>query len=110
MLRTVEAPDLADFEDLVKGSTTLKALRDQGINTEAIKKIKPTEGGNEVELFDRAGVDFDRVVEHTDGKPHQTADVTSGGQPIGPESIIASILGKLLAGNPPGATGGTESA
>jgi hypothetical protein len=84
ILRTLEVPDLADLEDVLTGDVTLKQAREQGLNTEVVKKMKvktryvlnrdgdaEKEIEREVELFDRAGVDFDRVTEHTDGRPAQ---------------------------------------
>jgi hypothetical protein len=110
MLRTLEAPDLADFQDAVDGVSDLKALRKQGLNTEVVKKLKtktrtiPSQDGDpvveverEIELYDRAGVDFDRVVEKTAGKDPQATDITSGGKPIGAETTVDRILA-LLAG------------
>lgn len=80
ILRTLEVGDLADMEAVLHGDQTLQDLRGSGVNTEVIKKIKvkvrtDSEGNQEVEreleLYDRAGVDFDRVIETTDGKYHR---------------------------------------
>ena len=38
-----------------------------------------TETEREVELFDRAGADFDRVLDRTDGKPRQVMEIESTG-------------------------------
>lgn len=88
MLRAMESPDLADFDD------ELKALRDSGINTKVVKKLKTktktytqnnepvTETDREVELFDRSGADVDRIVHNTDGAPAQSMKV-DGFIPIG---------------------------
>jgi hypothetical protein len=100
ILRTLEAGDLADFAGLLRGENNLEDLRGMGINTEVVKKIKQktrrVPGGKdangkdvveeiierEIELHDRAGPDFDRVVDQTAGKPQQNVDHTSGGQPF----------------------------
>lgn len=92
-LRTVEAPDLADFGDFMAGTADLEALRTKGIDTAIIKRVKERrttlrmrEGSTEetvtreVELFDRAGEEFDRICDRTDGKPKQSMDVTSHGE------------------------------
>jgi len=77
----MESGDLADFAPLLRGECSIEDLRAKGINTKVIKKSKqrtrrvPTTDGQreeiidrEIELHDRGGVDFDRVIEHTDGK------------------------------------------
>lgn len=85
ILRTLETPDLADFQDAVDGVADLQSLRDSGLNTEVVKKMKVktktykdpttespvTETEREIELFDRAGEDFDRIIDRTAGKPTQ---------------------------------------
>jgi len=80
ILRTLESGDLADMEKVLEGEQTLSQLRESGTNTEIIKKIKvrhrTTKAGDheverEIELFDRAGSDFDRVVDTTAGRPVQ---------------------------------------
>lgn len=85
ILRTLEAPDLADFQDAVDGVSDLRSLRKDGLNTEVVKRMRcktrtiPGRNGDEptvevereIELHDRAGDDFDRIVEQTDGKPSQ---------------------------------------
>jgi hypothetical protein len=40
----------------------------------------------EVELFDRAGIDFDRVLDRTEGKPRQTLEVEGAG--IVPQVLV----------------------
>jgi hypothetical protein len=77
ILRTLETGDVADFLPVVEGKKTLKELRDEGINTEVVKKIKPSEHGVEIELHDRAGADVDRIMDRTDGRPKQTVDVNN---------------------------------
>lgn len=70
ILKTLEVGDLADFQPLMHGMT-LQQLRDQGVNTETLKKYRLGKDGVSFELHDRAGTDFDRVVEQTAGKPEQ---------------------------------------
>jgi hypothetical protein len=80
ILRTLEAGDISDFTDLLNGKVDLKALRKKGVNTEVLKQFKqktrrvPVGNGKseeiidrEIEMHDRAGPEFDRIVEHTDG-------------------------------------------
>jgi hypothetical protein len=91
ILRTLETPDLADFQDAVDGVADLQSLRASGLNTEVVKKMKVktktykdpstespvTETEREIELFDRAGEDFDRIIDRTVGKPtqHETSEI-----------------------------------
>jgi hypothetical protein len=75
ILRTIESGDIADYEPILKGQKSPAELRSEGVNTEMIKKIKPTEHGIEIELHDRAGEDFDRIIGHTDGKPTQRVEM-----------------------------------
>ncbi len=85
VLRAMEAGDLADFAGLLRGENNLEDLRAMGVNTEVIKKCKQKtrkivgqDGAveelveREVELHDRAGEDFDRVCDRTEGKPKQS--------------------------------------
>lgn len=84
VIRTMEAGDLADFAGLLKGENNLEDLRAMGVNTEVIKKIKQKTRKvvgqdeveelveREIELHDRAGADFDRVCDRTEGKPKQS--------------------------------------
>lgn len=90
IIRTMEAGDLADFAGFLKGENNLEDLRAMGINTEVVKKLKqktrkvPVAGGEkddveeiierEIELHDRSGEDFDRVINHTDGNPTQRTE------------------------------------
>lgn len=88
VLRTMEAGDVADMGPLLDGSMSPEQLREAGINTAVIKKIKTktrtlyrgneaegVEVEREVELHDRAGVDFDRIADRTAGKPINRVDV-----------------------------------
>ncbi|MDB5320579.1 MAG: hypothetical protein JWN40_2210 [Phycisphaerales bacterium] len=86
VLRTLEHGDLAEMEALLDGKQSLQELNAAGVNTEVIKKIKvrrrtiPTGEGKppeveverEVELHDRAGEDFDRICDRTEGTPKQS--------------------------------------
>jgi hypothetical protein len=84
----MEAGDLADFDPFFDDGAKLKDLRAAGVNTEIVKKRKekrreiPQEDGppiievdREIELHDRAGDDFDRVMDRTVGKPSQAVEV-----------------------------------
>lgn len=113
-LRSFEAPDMADFAGLLRGQDNLEDLRKSGFNTEAIKKIKqktrlvPKSDGDgtveelverEIELYDRAGQNFDRVVEHTAGRARQSVEVMGkdGGpivqemQPVSPDDAFKNV-------------------
>jgi hypothetical protein len=96
ILRTLEMGDLADFDPVLDGTMTLAQIRDTGVNTEVVKKCKVkirtteepgkppvTEVEREIELYDRAGSDFDRVMDRTEGRPKQAVDLTSDGAPVG---------------------------
>lgn len=88
ILRTLEAGDLLDFESVLKGEETLREAKERGVNTEVIKRIKQkskvvkvADGEfeeiieREIELHDRAGQDFDRIMDRTDGKPKQSIEI-----------------------------------
>lgn len=92
ILRTLEAPDISDFAGLLRGEDALEDLRAMGVNTEPIKRFKqktrkvavPGQPGEveevidrEIELFDRAGDEFDRVCDRTSGRPQQDVKVTA---------------------------------
>lgn len=87
ILRTLEVADLADFEDVMNGISDLTSARQSGLNTEVVKKLKtktrtiPSKDGDhvteverEIELHDRAGDDFDRVMDRTMGRPTQAIE------------------------------------
>lgn len=87
ILRTMEAGDLSDFAGLLRGENTIEDLRAMGVNTEVVKRFKqktrivPKGEGKveevierEIELHDRAGIDFDRVLDRTLGKPSQPVE------------------------------------
>lgn len=81
LLHMIESSDLADYDDLCDGTTTLSKLREKGVNTAVVKKIKTrrlydkdgkdTGVEREVELHNRTGEDFDRVLDRTVGRPTQ---------------------------------------
>jgi hypothetical protein len=95
ILQSIELGDVTDMEDLLDGKVTLRQLRESGVNTRIIKKIKVkrrtlyNEDGpegeeveREVELHNRAGDALDRIMDRTDGRPKQQVDVTSGNEPL----------------------------
>jgi hypothetical protein len=103
-LRTLEISDLADFQELIDGSLDLAGLKAKGVDTSSIKRFKrrtrtaPREDGTletivetEIELHDRSGAEFDRLMDRTLGRPKQGVDVTSNG-----ESIYKAVSGVSL--------------
>ncbi len=110
VLRSMEDPDLADFQDIVTRDKTVKQMRDAGVNTSVIKKIKPTEFGVEIELHDRSGDDFDRISDRTDGRPTQRLEVKDDSTlktPADGVSAAAALLADVQKklGIVPGAAG-----
>jgi hypothetical protein len=87
MARTTERADHADFEDLFEGRVSIAELRKRGVNTGLIKRFRrktksysvkdePVEETTvELELHDRSGVDFDRILDRTNGRARQTVAV-----------------------------------
>lgn len=88
-LRLIEAADLSDFSAVLRGDQSLEELRAAGTNTEVVKKIKQRtrkinvgdgkfedEIEREIELYDRSGSDFDRLLDRTIGKPTQAVELT----------------------------------
>lgn len=82
LLRLSEYVDLADFDEYLEGTKTLKQLREMGINTDAVKKAKTTKrtitqaNGDvittierEVQLRDTVGGWIDRALNRTEGLP-----------------------------------------
>lgn len=68
ILMLLESADLADFDDFFGGRKSLRELREAGINTRVVKKIRNTEFGVEIELHpDRAAPAFDRIMDRTEG-------------------------------------------
>lgn len=93
LIRMVTVGDLADMESALDGEQSLRDLRTSGVNTQVIKKAKKRimrspDGEKigeeiEIELKDTAGQEFDRVVDHTDGKAIQRQEISgAGGEPI----------------------------
>jgi hypothetical protein len=80
IIRSFEDGDLADFDEWLSGEASgLAELRKKGINTQAVKKakVKILEGGvveREIELHDRSGADFDRILDRTEGKATQRVE------------------------------------
>lgn len=112
-IKTMENPDLSDFAGLLRGENRLEDLRAMGINTDVVKKFKqktrrvPTGEGateevidREIELYDRSGVDFERVVNHTDGSPIQTvkADVHSDA-PTDKAELAMEVVAMMVKAN-----------
>ena len=82
LIRTVENADMADYEPVLDGETDIRGLRKAGVDTTAIKKVKAkrrelpqgkdeppiVEYEREIELHDRSGADFDRLMDRTEGR------------------------------------------
>lgn len=109
ILRSLEAGDLADFEDYLEGTKKLPDLRKGGLNTEVVKRarVKVLKDGSverEIELHDRAGGDFDRILDRTEGKAiaRVEANVTSD-MPIAEK---AAAVRAALAGTGDATTAG----
>lgn len=112
IMRAMEFGDLADFDAVLKGDASLAEVRKAGLNTEVVKKFKQKSrvvpiGNNEteeiiereIELHDRSGSDFDRIMDRTDGRPNAaTATVTS--TPAG-TTFTLQIGNPLNSGNDP---------
>ena len=88
ILRMIEDGDLADFVELAEGTATIADLRKRGVPTHLVKKLKVrqrmlqdpdgnpvTETTREIELHDRSGDDFDRILDRTVGRPRQAVQV-----------------------------------
>jgi hypothetical protein len=120
MLRAIENPDLADFQDVIEGDKSLRELKRAGVNTAVIKKMKTktktyqngetpvTEVEREIELHDRSGSDVDRIVHNTDGSPSQAVKV-EGFIPIGVVRVITPAL-RAESVSPPALEASDESA
>lgn len=80
ILHSFEYSDIADFEAALDGQKSLKELRGDGVNTAVVKKTKTKRreipnGDNapiieverEIELHDRSGAAFDRIMDRTEG-------------------------------------------
>lgn len=80
LLLARRATTLADFEPWIKGAKTLKQLASAGVDISVVKSATiGKDGQRKLELFDDAGENFDRIIEHTDGKPKQTTEVKFDG-------------------------------
>lgn len=91
MLQTLGSGDLADFEPFLQGDKSLAQLREEGFNTELLRKAKITDkGGREIELRDTSGNDFDRIMDRTEGKPTQTVDVSTQHIYEGEEMVLVT--------------------
>lgn len=119
MVRAIEDPDIADYEEYLGGQINLQELRARGVDTRPIKKIDETvrripqgkdnepivEIERKLELHDRSGDDFDRILDQTAGKPTQQVQIdekreiqiTVNVRPMG--SVVEEIVGEVL--NPP---------
>jgi hypothetical protein len=82
MLRCLEFSDIADFADLLSGKVTVEQLRATGVDTSVIRRFRrrsySTTGADGtrqtitsavIEFHDRAGDEFDRIVNQTAGMP-----------------------------------------
>ena len=75
-LRMIEMGNISQFEPWLKGEKTMVELAAEGVNIDLVKKAKISDkGGREIELYDRSGADFDRVLDRTEGKAHQQTSV-----------------------------------
>lgn len=115
-LRTIQMPDLADFEPYAKGDVSLQDLRAAGIDTSMLKKAKVKNrkvfsGGpddapeelveREIELKDPAGEEFDRIADRTEGRPTQRVDLKhepSIRTPADGEAEADQLLDSIRAG------------
>ncbi len=111
ILRALEHPDMADFEQWFSGAS-LDQLRKQGVDTTAVKSVSvtPTEWGEtkRIELHNRAGEELDRILglERADrtekGLPN---NITAGTLDVNATMVISSTMeqaaGRLLAAGVP---------
>ncbi len=101
MLRCLESPDIADFEPVLDGQSSLREMRAEGFDTSAIKKVKvkkrsvPQEKGppieeteRDIELHNRGGSELDRIMDRTEGKPMQEITGIDGG----PLEVVVKIV------------------
>lgn len=108
-IRLLETGDIADFAGLLRGENNLEDLRGMGINTEVVKRFKQKtrviEGKDgkkveevvdrEIELYDRAGDDFDRICDRTHGRPKQSIEVKQTSTDIMPDEQLVAMLLKM---------------
>jgi hypothetical protein len=90
LLRSVESPDMSDFEPVLDGQQSLRELRAAGISTAAVKKCKTkrrtikrgeeevVEVERELELRDTSLVEHQDLMDRTEGKP-LPAGIAGGG-------------------------------
>lgn len=99
ILRALENPDMADYEPILEGVKSLTQLRDEGVNTELVKKcksrsVKGEDGEDvmerEIELHDRSGDDVDRIFDRTVGRK-QSIDLTTGGERLQPDAVQRQV-------------------
>lgn len=85
-LHSLEYPDVADFDEFLEGKASIRELREEGVNTAVVKKVTQRSRVDEhgemivdrtIELHNRSGDDFDRVVNHTDGTPAGTVNINA---------------------------------
>jgi hypothetical protein len=94
IVRMLEQGDMADFEPFINGLQSLAELKAGGINTEVVKKAKVGEKGVEVELHDRSGAEFDRLINQTDGTPTQRMDMSIQAEVIQkPDERLLQMIG-----------------
>lgn len=104
LLHLGESGDMADYEGLLDGRDTVAELREDGIDTTLIKKIKRKQRTvkkgdlteqfveREIELHDRSGDAIDRVMDRTEGKPNQA--IKFDGSLKGTlESVVLKVVG-----------------
>ena len=114
-LHASEYTDMADFEELCEDGMTLKKLRDLGVNTAAVKKLRVkttsrtthdgetiVETTKEVELHERATESFREIMDRTNGKAIQQMTVENVA-PI--QGIVIHFMG---VPNATGTESGTE--
>lgn len=88
LLAAIEHSDLADFDSVLAGEVKLSELRDGGVDTSVVKRIKSKSRVNhdangdpetvierEIELHDRSAGGFDQVLDRTIGKPTQALNL-----------------------------------
>lgn len=115
-VRMMEHPDVADFEPVLDGQKSLRELRTEGVDTAVVRKVKTKkryipngddppveEVEREIELYDRSGQEFDRVLDRTDGKPHESQEievnVTVAAEQLSDQQLIERAA-RLFASDP----------
>ena len=119
--------DLSDFEPFIDGARTLKQLKSDGVSTYGVKscevKRKRLVAGagdaaqeweiehRKIELHDRSGPAFDRVMDRTVGRSRENKDVNVKIEHITPTPIIhlpAGFASMPLPGQVPTLTQATD--